>query len=55
MSQLLDTAIAANIIFDMIKAFNEQGIKVTIEDLEDLIKDAEAKKDAINKDLGIED
>ena len=55
MSKLLDTVLVLNIIADLIMKFRGAGIEVTLENLDDVIKEREAKADSLDKQLGIID
>ena len=48
-----DAAIVAALIMDIISMYRDRGVEVDLADLEEMIANEEARRDAINKKLGI--
>ena len=55
MSAVADVAIAASLILDIIDAYNKNGVNVTVDDLEKLAAEREAKKAKLNEALGLDE
>jgi len=53
MTVIADAAIVAGLILDIIEMYNDKGIKIDVDTLQERIADEQARRDEINKKLGI--